>query len=317
MDIDSHQTQAFLVEHVDPSCSDVEPIGQGAWSRCFGFRCGDEELVIRFGRHVDDFLKDQHAYRHTTPELPIPRVRVLGHAFDGYYAIATRVHGVALETLDVAQWQHIMPALVTLLEALRTTDLSGTRGRGLWSGDGHAPHASWSGHLEAIGAETPGQRTHGWREKLTSSTDGDATFTWGFRLLEQMVDDSVPRSLIHADLINRNVLVGKSGVAGVLDWGNSRYGDHLYDLAWFEFWAPWYPELDIPHLRSELERRWLDSRYVPANMENRLQACYLHIGLDHLAYNAWLENWPGLAAVAERMRALVSVGARSESGGGL
>jgi hypothetical protein len=37
-------------------------------------------------------------------------------------------------------------------------------------------------------------------------------------------------------------------------------------------------------------------------------ACYLHIGLDHLAYNAYLGDWATLAATADRMRALVTIG---------
>ena len=114
------------------------------------------------------------------------------------------------------------------------------------------------------------------------------------------------RALYHADLMNRNVLAGDIAITGVLDWGCACYGDHLYDLAWFDFWAPWHPNLDIAYLRSELEHRWRAAGYTPRNLAARLQACYLHIGLDHLAYNAWLEDWPTLSATAERMRKLVA-----------
>jgi hypothetical protein len=83
------------------------------------------------------------------------------------------------------------------------------------------------------------------------------------------------------------------------------YGDHLYDLAWFEFWAPWHPGLNVAYLRSELERRWHEVGYAPADKEARLIACYLHIGLDHLAYNAYRGDWSALAATAERLRTLM------------
>jgi hypothetical protein len=59
-------------------------------------------------------------------------------------------------------------------------------------------------------------------------------------------------------------------------------------------------------LRSELERRWRESGYAPADKAARLMACYLHIGLDHLAYNAYLGDWPTLAATAARMRTLAT-----------
>ena len=94
----------------------------------------------------------------------------------------------------------------------------------------------------------------------------------------------------------------------MFDWGCSLYGDHLYELAWFEFWAPWCPELDIPYLRSELERHWRAVGYAPADKEARLRACYLHIGLDHLAYNAFIEDEAALLATAQRMQTLVTNG---------
>lgn len=306
LDLDNQQAQAFLREQFDPASTGVEVIGEGAWSRCFGFQRGNEELVVRFGNHVDDFLKDQRAHRYATPDLPIPKVIEIGRAFGGYYAISTRVHGVALEEIDAAQWRRIVPSLVAVLEAMRTADLSATRGFGGWDGEGKALDPSWSSHLLAVGTEKPDQRTRGWRARLASFAEGEATFLWGLELLKQVADDTAPRSLIHADLMNRNVLVDDGRITGVFDWGCARYGDHLYDLAWFEFWAPWHPNLDVAYLRSELERRWDEVGYHPQNQAARLQACYLHIGLDHLAYNAWRGTWSTLLESAARMRALIN-----------
>ncbi|HRJ44298.1 MAG TPA: phosphotransferase, partial [Caldilineaceae bacterium] len=136
----------------------------------------------------------------------------------------------------------------------------------------------------------------------------DAIFTWGYERLQELapiIDAHTPRALYHADLINRNVLVEGKRISGVFDWGCAGYGDHLYDLAWFEFWAPWHPNLDVPLLRSALGQRWQEVGYAPAHLAERLQACYLHIGLDHLAYNAWLRDWPTLSATARQMQALV------------
>ena len=52
--------------------------------------------MIRFGKYVDDFRKDQLAYAYTAPGLPIPQVVDIGTAFDGYYAISTRAYGLSL-----------------------------------------------------------------------------------------------------------------------------------------------------------------------------------------------------------------------------
>jgi hygromycin-B 4-O-kinase len=305
--VNDAQAEAFFTDYFSSEPTGIEVVGEGAWSRCFGFRQGNDELVIRFGRHVDDFVKDQRAYGYTAPGLPVPEVLDIGEAYEGYYAISRRVYGVPLESVDAAGWRAVIPAVVDALEVMRTTDLSATQGYGGWDADGMAPDASWSEHLLAIAEETNDERSVGRMARLAKNPEGDATFRWGLALLQDVVDDSVPRSLIHADLTNRNVLVEDGRLTGVFDWGCSVYGDHLYDLALFEFWSSWYPDLDIGLLRLTLEQRWQKVGYVPPNMVNRLTACYQHIGLDHLAYNAYLGDWSMLAAIAERMRTLVQL----------
>lgn len=299
------QAQLFLSRHLNLKATEVALVGEGAWSRCFGFRQADEELVIRFGDYVDDFENDRRAYTFKRPGLPIPHVRAIGRAFGGYYAISTRAHGIPLEQVEAEEWLALTPAIVAALESLRLTDISASQGFGGWGRDGHAPFKRWSDHLLTVNIDTPERRTYGWRKRLATVPEGDAAFTWGYDLLQQVVSDRVPRNLLHCDLINRNVLVHNEQISAVFDWGCSIYGDHLYELAWFEFWAPWLPKLNIPHLRSALEQRWREIGYAPENSEERLIACYLHIGLDHLAYNAYTGNWESLLKTAEQMHALV------------
>lgn len=304
MEIDAGRARAFLADRLAIDAPDVALIGAGAWSRCFAFRRGDEDLVIRFGNHLDDFQKDQLAHAYAAPDLPIPIVYDIGRAFDGYYAVSARVYGVPLEQLGSAEWRAAIPSVAAALEALRLADVSASSGFGGWDGAGAASHASWPAYLLEIGDDTPDQRTHGWRKRLAESAQGAAAFARGCELLAELASAAVPRCLVHCDLINRNVLVSGERISGVFDWGCSLYGDHLYDLAWFEFWGPWLPKLDIPALRAEVERRWRAAGYMPADEETRLAACHLHIGLAHLAYNAHLGDWTAVAGVAERMRAL-------------
>jgi hygromycin-B 4-O-kinase len=304
--VDVRQARMFLTSHLANEPSEVALIGEGAWSRCFSFRLGEEALVIRFGNHVEDFQKDQFAYAYAAPDLPIPKVIEIGEAFDGYYAISTRAYGVPLESLGSSEWLAIVPSVVSALEAMRMADLSATVGVGGWGIEGRASHTSWSSHLLGVGEENPNHRTYGWRERLHASPEADAAFTWGLELLEKVVNDSAPRCLIHGDLVNRNVLVNEARITGVFDWGCSRFGDHLYDLAWFEFWAPWFPKLDMGYLWLEMEKKWREVGYVPHDKVARLMACYLHIGLDHLAYNAYLGDLSALSQTAERMRATVA-----------
>jgi hygromycin-B 4-O-kinase len=262
--------------------------------------------VIRFGKYVDDFEKDKRAYQYAAPDLPIPAVSEIGPYGELHYAISTRVHGVPLESLSAAQWRTVVPSLAAAMEAMRTADLSSTSGIGGWGADGHAGGSSWTERLLAVNADTPDQRTYGWRQRLADNAPaGEADFTWGYHLLSKVASDAVPRSLLHCDLINRNVLVEGDRIAGIFDWGCSIYGDPLYELAGIEFWAPWFPQLDVAYLRAELEQRWRDAGEILENKDARLMACYLYIGLEHLVYNAYRGDWPTLSATAKRMRTLV------------
>src|SRR5262245_17442286 len=110
--VDVRQALTFLTSHLGGEPSDVKLIGEGAWSRCYGFRLGEEALVIRFGKHLDDFQKDQCAYQYAAPNLPIPQVLEIGEAFDGYYAISTRAYGIALESLGASEWLAVVPSVV-------------------------------------------------------------------------------------------------------------------------------------------------------------------------------------------------------------
>ncbi len=296
----------YYSEYYGETVTAIALVGEGAWSRCFGFRHGESDLVIRFGNYVDDFQKDEVAQQYGTPGLPIPTVLAVGQAFDGYYAISARAHGVPLESVDANQWQALVPAVATALETMRLTDLADTAGFGGWDATRTAPHDSWADHLLTVNVDTPDRRSHGWRQKLMTCPEANETFVWGYELLQQSVVENVPRSLLHCDLINRNVLVQGHHIDGIFDWGCSLYGDHLYELAWFEFWSAWYPQQDVTLLRRALEAAWRAAGYWPEKYAARLRACHLHIGLDHLAYNAYVGDQEALLATAARTRTMAS-----------
>jgi hygromycin-B 4-O-kinase len=300
---DVTEVQTFLADHLGIASSKLELVGQGAWSKCFGFLQGDEHLVIRYGQHVDDFYKDELAYQYFQEALPIPKVFEIGQIERGYYAISARAYGVPLESLGSKEWLATTVSLAAALEAMRTAKIASRTGYGGWGIQEQGEFKRWSDYLLAVATDSPSQRTYGWKTKLANYPE-EAIFHWGYELLKQVADDSAPRSLLHSDLINRNVLVKDQQLSGVFDWGCSLYGDHLYDLAWLEFWSPWYPEMNLTPLKQELERLWFGSGYSPKNIKARLVASHLHIGLSHLAYNAYLANPKDLSATAKRMQAL-------------
>lgn len=292
----------FLEEHFGREVESIEWIGDGAWSRCFGFTDQGRELVIRFGRFVEDFAKDLRAASFRSAELPVPELMEIGRAFGGHFAISSRARGESLESLSPSGWRGVLPSLFATLDAARAIDLSQTSGYGGWDAQGNAPYPTWRDFLLAVDTDTSEQRTAGWRQRLIASPVGDEVFRSGHARLAALVDAaSDARSLVHGDLINRNVLVASDRIRAVFDWGCSFYGDFLYDIAWLEFWSPWHEGIAALDIRDEALRHYATIGLDVPDLEPRLLACMIHIGLDHLAYNAYIGNVEDLVAVTKRL----------------
>jgi hygromycin-B 4-O-kinase len=305
-EIGAREATDFLREHLGRDIDAVELVGEGAWSRCFGFRDGERDLVIRFGSYLDDFEKDRRAAAFTSATLPVPQVSEIGRALGGYFAISSRAYGDPLESLGAPAWNATLPSLFSALDAIRTVDISGTSGYGGWDAHGNARGASWREFLLSVEADDRSRRTYGWRRLLAESEVGDAPFRAGMVRMAEFADACPDaRFVVHADLINRNVLVDSNRITAVFDWGCSFYGDFLYDVAWIEFWTPWHPAIAATDIRAEARSHYAAIGLDVADLDARLRCCLIHIGLDHQAYCAFTGRTEDLARVTERTLAYV------------
>lgn len=298
------QARQWLGRHFERDVAAVELVGEGSWSRCFGFVLDGRALVVRFGAHVDDFEKDRLAASFARPGLPVPDVLHIGSAPAGA-AISERGFGEPLESLGESGWQAVLPSLLTLLDAARSVDLSATSGSGQWDGDGIGPHPTWRDHLVSVGDDVAGSRVHGRLALLATSEVGDRTFRAGLARLGELVDAGpTERHLVHADLLNRNVLVEGGRITCVFDWGCALYGDHLYDLATLIFWSAWYPDLAAIDVRAAAVEHFAAIGLAVDDMEERLLACQLHVALGGVAYSAFVGD-PSLAWINDHLAALL------------
>ena len=294
--------QAFLEKRFGTDGDGVEYVGEGAWSRCFGYMLNGSEMVIRFGRHLDDFQRDRIASRFAARDLPIPQVIEIDEAFGAWYCISTRGRGTPLEQLDASEWVETASSVLTTLDALRRADISATTGYGAWNHAGNAPHGTWADFLAAVSQDQPDSRTHGWKQLLIDSPRGDQSFSDGYgQMLELAQAFPGPRSLVHNDLLNRNALVTDGRVTSLFDWGCSIYGDFVYELAAFVFWSPWYAAIEHIDIASMALDHYGDMGLEVPNFGDRLRCCALHIGLVHLGYNAFLGDLDTLRLTDERM----------------
>jgi hygromycin-B 4-O-kinase len=299
--LNSADAEAFLVARFGRGVSEVSPVGEGAWSRAYAFRSDGAEYIVRFSALDEEFHKDRIAADYSSRDLSIPALVEIGETRGGFFAISERASGGFLDDLDKDQMRAMLPAIFAALDAARRVDLSETTGYGGWGADGNAPHHSWRAALLTIGKYEPGERTQGWQERLVASPTGSRPFDEALARLDALIPDvAEERHLIHSDLLNYNVLVADARISAVIDWGCAMYGDFLYDLAWFEFWSPWYPAWRGIDFRSEAIRHYSSIGLSVPRFEERLTCCLIHIGLAAQAYNAFKERWDALEETARR-----------------
>jgi hygromycin-B 4-O-kinase len=280
------------------SADDFVPVTGGVWSTTYAFREGGHDYVVRFHERRDDLEKDRFAQRWAGGALRIPRIVEIADHERGTYAISERVWGAALDDLDEATFRDRLPSLLDAMDAMRAADLTGTRGFGLWHGDGNADHTTWRDNL--VREDPPGERAKQ-RERLGRTRVGHVEFDAGLaRMRELLGFCPEDRHLVHNDLLNFNVFVDDAGVI-LLDWGASIYGDSLYDVALLTFWWPWYEGrwggIDI---RAEVERHYRRTGHAVASFAERLRCCELDIGVSAIAYQASREEWDNCAWTARR-----------------
>lgn len=290
------QAQSILCDSLGLNAREIEQIRPGAWSTAFGFRTRDGDFVLRFAKQADDFARDAYAHQFSSPHLPIPSVTRRGSTGDVFFAISERMPGDFLDDLDGAGLQSTLPSLVETLNALRLADVSGSIGYGTWDMDGYGCYPSWSDFLITTLEDDPDYRGGPWRAKLEASPTGATAFDRDAILFRKLaVQMPNLRHVIHSDLINFNAFVQHHAISGVIDWGCALYGDFVYELAWFEFWHPWYPQWAGISV-ADAAREYLTGIGVDlAGFDERLLCYQLHIGLTHQIYNASIGNWKDLA----------------------
>lgn len=301
------EAAGFLAERYAGRAHDVSELGGGDWSRAFSFRLGGRDLVARFGPYGEDFAKDQQAMAFAGPDLPVPEVLETGSGLGGAYAISQRCFGVFLENLDEPRWRRLLPALLRGLDALRQLPVPGSDPTAAVTGGG----GGWREWLWSGLVDRPGARVSGWKAVLDQAGLAElfATVQREFSALLPACPEI--RHVLHVDLLNRNVLVPADGsrLTAVFDWACSAYGDFLYEVAWFTFWAPWHAGLAAIDFRSAILGHYQSTGVEVPCFDERLRCYELHIGLTHLAYCAFVRNRDDdLHAVAQRTREILGPG---------
>lgn len=291
------EIHAIVQQAIGCSPRFLEPLRDGAWSRAIAFDSDRGKMVLRFSSTDDDFFNDATAAGFSAPNLPIPEVNGIGFAQGLYWCISSWMPGKHIDDLDAVQMERVIPSIADMLEAMRNVDAADTSGYGGWDSSGNGVWATFADQLLDVAIDRPQDRGGGWSSRLRNHLTCQRIFDDGMKELESL-EHYIPgmRQLIHQDTLNYNVVTNNDRLSGIFDWGCAMWGDALYDLAWFRFWMPWYPQwrtLELPHRLEERVGR------IGPDVSERMRAYLLHIGLMHIRYNAMIENWTAMTDVAE------------------
>jgi hygromycin-B 4-O-kinase len=291
----------FLQEKFNHDVEELTLLSGGDWSQAYSFVHQHKKYVLRWCHSSETFEKDAFASQLSSETMPVPRVIDTGNQFDTYFAITEFAEGKFIDKLTAAEVENLLPALFGLFDTLRTVDLTGTSGYGGWDKNGIGSRKSWKDHLLGVKVDdNPDRFTYGWYANLAKSPVGTQVFDQLYPQFESLVQQ-VPevRQLIHSDLLNYNLLVSDTRISGVIDWQCSLYGDALYDVAWFNFYEPWYPEFAKVQLGQKLMAHFEAASSDASNLKARLLCYQMHIGLDSIIYNTAKQNWKNVQDVAD------------------
>jgi aminoglycoside phosphotransferase (APT) family kinase protein len=298
---------AFLTQRYG-TVSEVVRLKGGDWSSAFSFRLGTTCLVARFGQYPEDFEKDRAAMDFAGPDLPVPEVLEIGEALGGAYVISEQHKGVFLESLDLDGWRAVTPSLFRAIDAMRAVEVP-PGASVAWDVSSGPEPISWHEWLVLSLEDHPGRRVSGWRAQLAEEPSIEEVYVDGeIYLRSSLAACPELRHLVHSDLLNRNVLVDVASacVEAVFDWGCAFFGDFIYEIAWFTFWAPWYPALEQLDFENKARHHFNAIGLAVPAFEERLRCYEAHVGLAHIAYSTFTRRPVEQAAVAERTRQVLS-----------
>jgi hygromycin-B 4-O-kinase len=306
------EVRVFLEEWAGGAVGEVSQFSSGQISSVFRFEVlGGGKYVARFvsGEAGDGLKKDRFiAPRAAAVGVPVPQVLAHGEVSlsvanltdeervehgDGPYplgfAICDLMPGEQMGDLQLEDRRFLIPTAIRTIDMISTIDVADTTGYGRFDGDGNAKYDSWRDYIAAQafpdGGDNFYERRRDWFDNGFLEESVFQRITDRMMSLVARLPD-VERSVVHMELGYDNALVVGSELSAALDWDNSIIGDHLYDGAWHDLYAP---DLDFKRLFTE---RYAETGRVVERLDDRWLVCELHVGLQALQWYGFSKNEP-------------------------
>ena len=288
----------YLKTNYSQQITAVEYLNKGMFSSAYLLTEGDSKKILRLSNSNIDFLKDKLASQFTSDNLPIPKILSMGQLNeDSFYVISNCCPGQIFNSLSLKQQKMLLPAIFNTLLAIFKTDISRYSNYGPVNIQFDGTFDSWGSYILSI--DNP-KITYNWNEILNKPFFDQDSYNY-YKNLIVFLTPSLPttRYLVHGDFGFDNLLVQESEVTGVIDWGEAKLGDFLYDVAWLDFWSK-----DINFSR-QFKPLFQSAGLDTTHYEQRIQ-CYLSkIALDSLAIAAHFNDRVDYNNVLSKLQAHV------------
>ena len=263
-------------------------IDVGHHSKTCSFMHNNKQYIVRRSKVNYNYKKDQRVSLMLGDILPVPKVLMLKKYGDYFYCVQNKVRGVTADKILEEEYKLLLPQIFESLHKIHSFKIDGFTGFGTWDSKGVAPFDTWAEYLDDVHNEEK------W-ENLSKSTKFNLKLISKLylKLAKLLPHIESEQALLHGDFGRDNLLVLKGKISGIIDWGESKIGDRLYDIAWIYLWNP---KLNI---WNNYQKYINDKKYKINDLQNRFLACLIEISISSLEWTAenledkdyiWLEN---------------------------
>jgi len=289
----------FLKKQASSEISRFEHIAGGEWSQAFGFSNQGADYIIRFNKDDDAFKKDKFAHdNYSSLDVPIPKILEIGSYSDElFYCISKRAEGVPLDLLSWDLQLKMIAKEMDVMHAIHKTPIK-SNGYGWWLDNGNGFFKSWKEYILEKKEKLYAEWDSSFRDSFLKKEVIENAYKEINNLLSYIPED---RYLVHSDLGWSNEISDGEKITGVLDWGNSCYGDFLYDVSYKHFWSSDSNFLDR-YLKS------VDTNFFSLEHSDERIRCYLlRIGVGVLEFYARSEQKEKYDKAQKRIEGLLSI----------
>jgi len=293
--IDPDAVLRFLQSNFDSAIESVAPLTGGEHSQAFSFLSKGNPLVVRVDKADKSFRKDSFAFDHfASSHLRIPKIhKIIQMSHDLFICISEKAEGIHLSKVSKDVAALLMPRVLSLFEALEEIEVPRGETFGPFDENGIARFPSWKEALLSIEHSTD----YPWDEWFRSTCLEREIYQCLFKYLSTNVDQLPElRRLVHGDIGMDNILTDGKEITAVLDWGQARYGDPVFDVAWLDLWWEQQPFASL--YREHATRK--DGRLSDFEIRLRWYSCW--IGLTSLSFFAKTNQLSSYQWLKDRMK---------------